>query len=582
MEQAVTRVVRVPALHEAMVAGVLDDYKARRLAGELGDVPPDLARAVVDALAGGLSSMSGPALQRRARTMLMSLCPDLLRERIRKGRKRVGLRRWMGEPGTDSWGGSFPSERAARAWAAIDALARRYRLEGRHDTLEQARAYALMDLVDGNATVETVLHLSVPVEGLDAATRAARAAGGFEDPDAEVEAEAEAEGEARRRADDRECMEDCAGGGGRCVVSAHGRAGVGDHGDVAGASGGASFFRPRLSKTVGMDTSGDAVFVGVAGAQGRSISWLPVSALMSCTRDAGSAAVVCHRWTGALLDPADRLATQAYRPGEALKTHIRRRDGGCRFPGCSVSARQCDLDHVVPWPHGPTSAAKLICLCRRHHRVKQRHRWRLRLFADGGVEWVDPTGRRHRTEPVDHPGATPLRVIDTGTVDADLLDVAARDIDDRDIDVGDTDDRDIDDGDDAGAATQDLSSSRLERWLDLSVDHATAQPSAQQRREPAMGGGRGRYPTAVSGEEIDQLSRVVRAGTFASIDDAIHSRSHSTAARAGATPPRGERGCRVDHHFAVGGHAVTIRLLRRHRHRHRTEPAPAVEIPPPF
>lgn len=240
----------------------------------------------------GLSSMSGPALQRRARTMLMSLCPDLLRERIRKGRKRVGLRRWMGEQGTDSWGGSFPSERAARAWAAIDALARRYRLEGRHDTLEQARAYALMDLVDGNATVETVLHLSVPVEGLDAATRAARAPGGVEDPDAEVEAEAE--GEARRRADDRECMEDCAGGGGRCVVSAHGRAGVGDHGDVAGASGGASLFRPRLSKTVGMDTSGDAVFVGVAGAQGRSISWLPVSALMSCTRDAGSAAVVCH------------------------------------------------------------------------------------------------------------------------------------------------------------------------------------------------------------------------------------------------------------------------------------------------
>ena len=50
---------------------------------------------------------------------------------------------------------------------------------------------------------------------------------------------------------------------------------------------------------------------------------------------------------------------------------VRTRDQHCRFPGCAVRARYCDLDHVVPWPSGPTAPRNLICLCRRHHRVKQ-------------------------------------------------------------------------------------------------------------------------------------------------------------------------------------------------------------------
>ncbi len=29
-----------------------------------------------------------------------------------------------------------------------------------------------------------------------------------------------------------------------------------------------------------------------------------------------------------------------------------------------------DLDHVVPWPDGPTTVANLVALCRRHHRLK--------------------------------------------------------------------------------------------------------------------------------------------------------------------------------------------------------------------
>ncbi|MFC3848964.1 hypothetical protein ACFORJ_02120 [Corynebacterium hansenii] len=39
--------------------------------------------------------------------------------------------------------------------------------------------------------------------------------------------------------------------------------------------------------------------------------------------------------------------TGGYVPTEAQKARVRGRDGGCRFPGCSVPADKCQIDHVV-------------------------------------------------------------------------------------------------------------------------------------------------------------------------------------------------------------------------------------------
>jgi hypothetical protein len=90
-----------------------------------------------------------------------------------------------------------------------------------------------------------------------------------------------------------------------------------------------------------------------------------------------------------------------YRPPRRLATRVRARDRRCRFPGCSVAAVFCDVDHVRAWPGGPTALTNLVCLCRRHHRVKQRPGWAVRLSADGTVSWTDPTGRTRTTSPVD-------------------------------------------------------------------------------------------------------------------------------------------------------------------------------------
>ena len=83
-------------------------------------------------------------------------------ERAKRARAACGLRRWVEEPGVDRWEGTFPSEDAAQAWAAIDALARRYVADGSCTPIEAARGKALTDLVAGNATIDTTVTLTVP------------------------------------------------------------------------------------------------------------------------------------------------------------------------------------------------------------------------------------------------------------------------------------------------------------------------------------------------------------------------------------------------------------------------------------
>lgn len=57
-------------------------------------------------------------------------------------------------------------------------------------------------------------------------------------------------------------------------------------------------------------------------------------------------------------------------PPPRLRTALLFRDGTCRADGCRTPAELCDIDHVTPWPQGPTSADNLQVLCRRHHRLK--------------------------------------------------------------------------------------------------------------------------------------------------------------------------------------------------------------------
>jgi hypothetical protein len=118
---------------------------------------------------------------------------------------------------------------------------------------------------------------------------------------------------------------------------------------------------------------------------------LPIAALTEAIR--GGAAITAMRLPGS--DPEPH-----YRPSVKLAEFIRSRDVFCRFPGCGVSAEQCDIDHVVPWPYGPTHPSNLNCKCRTHHLGKTFWEgWRDEQRPDGTVIWTTPAGRRYTTMP---------------------------------------------------------------------------------------------------------------------------------------------------------------------------------------
>ncbi len=108
--------------------------------------------------------------------------------------------------------------------------------------------------------------------------------------------------------------------------------------------------------------------------------------------------ILTDRATGAVLD----VGTWSYRPPTALDRHVRTRDVTCRFPGCQVPARECDLDHLIPFPQGPTNAENLHALCRRHHQLKHDDNWTVEPLPHSGLRWTSPHGSTRDTWPDTH------------------------------------------------------------------------------------------------------------------------------------------------------------------------------------
>lgn len=107
--------------------------------------------------------------------------------------------------------------------------------------------------------------------------------------------------------------------------------------------------------------------------------------------------------TGALIE----LSPTRYVPSSGLRDHVVARDGVCRFPGCTVVASECDLDHDQPWPHGPTTAVNLSAKHRRHHQLKTAGLWRCEHADDDTLTWTSLAGRRYVTDPRDYRDGDP-------------------------------------------------------------------------------------------------------------------------------------------------------------------------------
>jgi hypothetical protein len=78
----------------------------------------------------------------------------------------------------------------------------------------------------------------------------------------------------------------------------------------------------------------------------------------------------------------------------SLRNYIRRRDLGCRFPGCGRT-RLCEGHHIAHWSKGgPTDKTNLVVLCRLHHRLLHEGGWHVDGDPEGTVSFVSSFGRR--------------------------------------------------------------------------------------------------------------------------------------------------------------------------------------------
>jgi hypothetical protein len=80
-------------------------------------------------------------------------------------------------------------------------------------------------------------------------------------------------------------------------------------------------------------------------------------------------------------------------PSEAQRIEIRRRDNGCRFPGCGCR-NVTDVHHIV-WSskQGPTVMSNLLTLCVGHHSRVHELGWKLDGDAQADVRFMSPQGR---------------------------------------------------------------------------------------------------------------------------------------------------------------------------------------------
>lgn len=324
-------------------------------------------------------------------------------------------------------GGEVPTLGAVRDM--IDEIIKAHDADGirlRREDASRDRGVRLNKGADGMSTVSAILandEAAVLAEALDA--RAAE----FADPAGDAGADMSRYSLGDRRAD---ALMSLALGGRSPASGAASPGSVATTGPAAGADPAAApepaatpgpapgsagvTLRPAITVfaegatgTEGSTDTEDATGAGgVTGAVGAVVRFprsgeAAVEALLEMLAASAGASIECmDAAIGAADGDEQRLR---YRPGAALARRVRLRDGTCRHPGCTASADYADLDHVVPFnPDDPaagghTEECNLLCLCRRHHRLKTFLKWRYRMEPDGTLRISTDDGKTMTTRP---------------------------------------------------------------------------------------------------------------------------------------------------------------------------------------
>ena len=372
---------RFPLLREVFVAGEVPAVSVHKVLDACADL--DLAAcARVDAIVspglGGCDPARVTSVARQAAGRVAAQQVAAHAALTRRGRT-VEVR--PGEDGLTSWWALLPTATSAAAWAAVDTLAGQYRTGDDTLTVDQARADAFGDLLLRDVKITASVTLGVPVvsdETIAAPVYGPRIPDRVDWADEDLvrcpdTGDLVPAGTLSPAAREHVChlevpaVDDPCGGAGAMA----------DH-----------RYDVQAATAAGCTVSGTAL---------PGLGWIDAATVANllATVDLQVARAVLDAPTGTLTS----LTTDAYRPPQAMSELVRTRDGTCRMWGCTRTATHADLDHTRPWPTGPTTPANLLTLCRRHHRLKQHHRWRPTLHPDGTTTWTNYTGNVRTTEP---------------------------------------------------------------------------------------------------------------------------------------------------------------------------------------
>ncbi len=371
---------RLPATADALRKGHIDVGKAKAIAELTANVATAEARAAVEEkVLRRAAEQTGPELRRSLLRAVARVDPTANAKRHQQAKADRFLRVRPCCDGMAELTGWLSAEDAMIVFGAVDSLARNADPDDPR-SIDARRIDALVDLC---RPTRLSANLPTPFSGDGLGT------GSGEYPQEAGASAASAGGS--RRASSPGSSASSAGAGGASAP------GVGDPSPAAGGN--------RASRRVGRRDRGGpdvrvvvplSMLLGLDDQPGELAGYGPIDAetarRIAADPDATWRRLLTDPVSGTLLD----YGTKVYRPPDSLARHVMARDQVCCFPGCRQPAERCDLDHGVPYPHGPTCDANLIPLCRHHHRAKTIGGWRWRRDPEGTVVWTAPTRHEYQ------------------------------------------------------------------------------------------------------------------------------------------------------------------------------------------
>ncbi|HET9257565.1 MAG TPA: DUF222 domain-containing protein [Pseudonocardiaceae bacterium] len=454
-------VSRLPEVPAAMLAGALDEPRARVFSEWTLQLSAEQARAVCAALLPQAPGLTTGQLIEKIKKLAISVDPEWARRRYEDAlaeRKVVGRRNPDGSASLAGY--NLPPERVAAACGHIDALAKAAKRAGDARPIDHIRAELFLGMTDGSYTgldddtiVALLLHSADRTTGTDREDDEGTGIGGCnekgpdnEDPGGEDDGEP--------------------GGMGFREPDATGPAPAasGEAGPECGPTPAAPAnplswagleLRVRLSTLVGQDQypaelagwgpvhaesarelastlgSGQWRFVitdqdgypthcGITrtrpvGIPARRATCqaivelqVPADTLRAWASDpatvGGWADVVTelarHLDNGISHNGLSRTTSTRRAPGEVLRRYLETRDRTCVMIGCRVPAHHADADHTHDHAcGGPTAGWNIGAACDHDHALKHEGGWRLEQPKPGYFRWISRLGHAYHRHP---------------------------------------------------------------------------------------------------------------------------------------------------------------------------------------